>query len=90
MEAGAFTYPKLHFFKSGNPYYGSYKGLNYKITPREDMLDIIVWYGLYCSSVSETVAQTVLPMTEEGLENSREYLWDQYKQMLSNTAKDAN
>ena len=54
MEKDAFTYPELHYFKSGNTYSGSYKGLNYILTPDDETLHIAVWYGMYCSAVSST------------------------------------
>ncbi len=79
-----FAYPKLHFFTSGNPYTGSHNGMNYKLTPvidketKQGILKVAVWYGPYCSALSETVAQTELPLDEEGLAASRTYLAEQY------------
>ncbi len=81
MDPNAFAYPKLYYFQSGNPYTGSYKGLNYKLTPGEDTLHVAVWYGSFCSEKSEMVAETDLPLTEQGLSDSRQYLWEQYKLM---------
>lgn len=84
MDQGAFAYPKLYYFQSGNPYTGSWKGLNYKLTPKKDKesgeeaLIVQVWYGPYCSEASDMVDEVTLPMTEEGLESSRNYLWEQY------------
>ncbi len=82
MDAQAFLYPKLHYFKSGNVFTGSYKGLNYKLEPKEDLLCVSVWYGPLCSALSEMAAQTEVPMTDEGLLQSREYLWGQYTAYL--------
>ncbi len=84
MDSTAFDYPKLLFFTNGNPFTGSYKGMNYILTPKKDKetgessLEVAVWYGPLCSAMSEMVASTVLPLTEEGLEQSRAYLAEQY------------
>lgn len=90
MDEGAFTYPKLSYFKSGNPFTGSWKGLNYKLIPEEDTLHIAVWYGAYCSTVSEMAAETDLPLTDDGLTKSRQYLWEQYTLMLNHTGNQLN
>jgi hypothetical protein len=82
MDEKAFSYPKLHYFKSGNVFTGSYKGLNYKIDPKEDGLHIGIWYGPLCSALSEMAVETVLPLTDQGLSDSRQYLWEQYKLFL--------
>lgn len=82
MEKGAFAYPKVYYFEQGNLYTGSYKGLNYKISPNKEtqILQVTVWYGMFCSAVSEAEQQADFPMTEEGVQQSREYLWDTYCQ----------
>lgn len=80
MENGAFAYPKVYYFEQGNPYTGSYKELNYKIVPQKDTGELLVtvWYGLFCSAVAEPVEQQRFPMTAQGLEQSRQYLWETY------------
>ena len=84
MDACMFDYPKLLFFTNGNTFTGSYKGMNYILTPKKDKetgessLTVAVWYGPLCSALSEMVAETVLPLSEEGLTQSREYLKEQY------------
>ncbi len=84
MDNSVFDYPKLLFFTNGNAFTGSYKGLNYILTPKKDKetgessLTVAVWYGPYCSSMSEMVAETILPLSEEGLEQSRTFLAEQY------------
>lgn len=84
MDVSVFDYPKLLFFTNGNPFIGSYRGMNYILTPKQDKeagessLQVAVWYGPYCSAMSEMVAETVLPLSEEGLAQSREYLAEQY------------
>ena len=67
MDKDAFAYPELHYFKSGNTYSGSYKGLNYKLTPDGETLHIVIWYGMYCSAVSEMRSIVVLPMPRRGV-----------------------
>lgn len=81
MTDSVFEYPKLHYFRSGNRFSGSYKGLNYLITPKNDQLHIDVWYGPYCSAVSDMVDATDLPLSDEGLAESRRYLLQQYNNM---------
>lgn len=84
MDSGVFEYPKLLFFTNGNPFAGSYKGMNYILTPKKDKetgessLTVAVWYGPLCSAMSEMVAETVLPLSEEGLTQSRAFLAEQY------------
>jgi len=84
MDTSVFAYPKLHFFTSGNPYTGSHRGMNYKLVPVIDkeadtkVLKVAVWYGPNCSTLSEMEAETELPLTEDGLAQSREYLAEQY------------
>lgn len=96
MDQGAFAYPKLYYFQSGNPYTGSWKGLNYKIEPLTDedsgekLLGVSVWYGPFCSDVSEMVSEIFLPMTEEGLERSREHLWEQYGILQKKSLEESN
>lgn len=94
MDQNAFAYPKLHYFKSGNPFTGSYKGMNYMLTPQkgeeESSLEVAVWYGPFCSSVSEMVAQISLPLSDDGLEQSRAFLWEQYAIFCKNSAESEN
>ncbi len=84
MDNSVFDYPKLLFFTNGNTFTGSYKGMNYILTPKKDKetgessLTVAVWYGPFCSALSEMVAQTEMPLSEEGLEQSRVYLAEQY------------
>ena len=87
MSQQAFAYPKLYYFQSGNPYTGSYRGMNYKLEPTEiededgeksKILFLTVWYGMFCSDVSEPEAEFFFSFDEEGLEKSRAVLWEQY------------
>ena len=84
MDTSVFEYPKLLFFTNGNTFTGSYKGMNYMLTPNKDKetgesgLTVAVWYGPMCSALSEMVAETVLPLSEEGLTQRRVYLAEQY------------
>ncbi len=84
MDTAVFDYPKLLFFTNGNTFTGSHKGMNYILTPKKDKetgessLTVAVWYGPLCSAMSEMVAETVLPLTQEGLDQSRVYLAEQY------------
>ncbi len=90
MADTAFAYPKLYYFLSGNEYTGSYKGMNYKLkitTCEKDgeetkVLWLSVWYGPYCSALSEPVAEFTFPVTEEGLDQSRDCLREQYAAFL--------
>ncbi len=96
MDKSVFAYPKVYYFECGNPYTGSYKGMNYKLTPQKDeetgekSILVSVWYGMFGSAVSEIVAEYTVSMSENGLERSREYLCEQYDIFAKKTLEEEN
>lgn len=80
--------PVLHSFENNNVFTGSYGRLRFKITPavvmanakEVDMAQSTVkaeyWHGVYCYELSEIEAEQVFPMSEEGREAIRTWLWE--------------
>lgn len=92
MALRDFPLPGILFFTSGNPFTGSYKGLNFKVIPvkakaEEDIaahFDVAVWTGEKCSELSEMRATTQFPLDTDGLAASEEWLREQYRVLVEN------
>lgn len=86
MALRNFPIPGILFFTSGNPFSGSYKGLNYRIDPvkgnaEKDItahLDVCVWPGSLCSDLSEKTATAEFPLDVDGLAQAEDWLRAQY------------
>ncbi|MBQ8683045.1 MAG: hypothetical protein IJ518_00835 [Clostridia bacterium] len=86
-----FFIPGIQFFISGNPFSGSYKGLNYRVVPvkanvEKDIdshLEVAVWYGMLCSDLSEMAAREQFPLDVDGLEQTKGWLQQQYERMVT-------
>ena len=91
MALRDFPLPGILFFTSGNPFSGSYKGLNYRVEPvkakpEEDIsahFDVCVWLGEKCSELSEMAATTQFPLDTDGLTASEDWLREQYKLLMT-------
>ncbi len=89
MSLKDFPIPGIHFFISGNPYSGSYKGLNYRIIPvkadveknMDSHLEASVWYGMLCSDLSEMAAEATFSLDTDGLTEVEAWLRQQYALM---------
>ena len=89
MALRDFPLPGIHFFVSGNPFTGSYRGLNYRVTPvkadvEKDIdshLAVSVWYGMLCSDLSEMAAQADFSLDTDGLAAAEGWLQQQYAHM---------
>lgn len=89
MALRDFPLPGIHFFISGNPFTGSFKGLNYKVIPvkadeEKDIdshLTVSVWYGMLCSDLSEIQAVAEFPLDIDGLAQAEAWLAEQYAAM---------
>ena len=85
-----FFIPGIQFFISGNPYTGSYQGLNYRLIPvkadvEKDIdshLEAAVWYGMLCSSLSEMEAEAQFPLDVDGLAQAEAWFRTQHAIML--------
>ena len=89
MALRDFPLPGIHFFISGNPFTGSFRGLNYRILPvkadAEKDIDshfaVSVWTGMLCSSLSEVEAEATFPLDTDGLAAIELWLREQYKKL---------
>ena len=92
MALRDFPLPGILFFTSGNPFSGSYKGLNYRVDPvkskpEEDIsahFAACVWLGEKCSELSEMAATAQFPLDVDGLAATEEWLREQYKLLMDN------
>lgn len=82
MERQSIWIPDLEYFGYGNIYSGSRKEFNYKITPKENTLQTMVWYGKLCSEKSEPAASREDPLDDHGLPALIEWLDAQYEHYL--------
>ncbi len=86
MENGMFQLPTITFFVNGNPYSGSYRGMNYLATPVkadvekdvEAHIILKVWYGPLCSDLADIVATHTVGLDTDGLVTATAWLNDQY------------
>ncbi len=91
MALRPFFMPGIQFFMSGNPYTGSYQGLNYRLIPvKADVekeidshLEVAVWYGMLCSDLSEMAAEAEFPLDTDGLSAAEGWLKAQYAAMTA-------
>lgn len=88
MALRDFPLPGILFFTSGNPFTGSYKGLNYRLDPvkakpEEDIaahFAVCTWTGEKCSELSEMRATTEFPLDVDGLTATENWLREQYQE----------
>ena len=88
MALRDFPLPGILFFTSGNPFSGSYKGLNYRVDPvkakaEEDIpahFAVCTWLGEKCSELSEMHATAQFPLDVDGLTATEDWLRAQYQE----------
>lgn len=90
-----FYVTNLHSWINGNPFYGSFHGLRFRIKPapvldkitgeplENSSVEALVWYGEYCLEESETAASAVFPLSEQGREQVIDWLEEQYQWMTT-------
>ncbi len=91
MALKDFPLPWLLFFASGNPFTGSYRGLNYRLDPvkedpeqeRPNRLTVAVWEGERCSQLSEMRATATFSLERDGLAAAEDWLRSQYAAFAS-------
>ena len=91
MPLRDFPLPGILYFTSGNPFTGSYKGLNYRVLPvkakaEEEIsahFEAAVWTGEKCSELSEMKATAQFPLDEEGLAATEVWLREQYQAFVN-------
>jgi len=87
MALRDFPLPGILYFTSGNPFTGSYKGLNYRVDPIKGKAEenitahfaAAVWTGEKCSEFSEMRATAQFPLDENGLAATEDWLREQYQ-----------
>ncbi len=87
MALPDFPIPGILFFTSGNPFTGSYKGMNYRILPvkadeEKDVsahLEAAVWDGMLCSELAEMRATADFSLDTDGLAALKDWLRQQYE-----------
>ena len=87
MPLRDFPIPGILFFTSGNPFSGSYKGLNYRIYPikgkaEEDIaphLYVFTWMGEKCSELSEKRSEAEFSLDIDGVAAAEEWLRAEWK-----------
>ena len=91
MALKDFPLPGILFFISGNPFTGSYRGLNYRLDPVKEepeqknpsRLAVAVWEGERCSQLSEMRATESFPLDRDGLAAAEDWLRAQYAAFAS-------
>lgn len=80
--------PVLHSFENNNIFTGSCEELRFKITPNvimanakevdmeQSSIKAEYWHGNLCYEFSEIEAEQTFPMSEEGREAIRTWLWE--------------
>ena len=80
--------PTLHTFENGNVFTGSYGLLRFRAKPNVTMLNpkevdmenssitVEYWHGLFCYEKGEMEGEKTFPMSEEGREAMRDFLWE--------------
>ena len=87
MALRDFPIPGILFFTSGNPFSGSYKGMNYRLDPvkgkpEENItahVDAKIWLGEKCSELSEMKETAEFPLDSDGLVAAEDWLRAQYQ-----------
>lgn len=76
-----FSLCPLDYFSNGNRYTGSAEHLRYLVTPQDDQLEASVWCEDVCLSLAEIRATKSFPQSQEGLDQVRSWLTEQYHQL---------
>lgn len=90
MALRDFPLPGILFFTSGNPFTGSYKGMNYRVDPVKAKAEenisahfaVCVWTGEKCSELCEMRATAQFPLDKDGLTAAEDWLREQYAAVL--------
>ena len=64
----------IWFYQYGNDFSGSEGLFNFKIIPRDNKLEVYVWYGQYCFQKSTPVAEDKFELTQSGLNQVHDFL----------------
>ena len=73
--------PTLLFWENGNSWYGSLGQARFFIQPQEDQLTVQLWRGPLTKELSEILAETVVPLSQEGLDQLTAWLNQQAEKL---------
>ena len=68
--------PTLSSMEYGNVWTGSRKNARWRIEPKDGIMTVEVWPGPMCRECSEVSHTAEFPVSEEGLEQLRGWLFD--------------
>lgn len=66
--------PTLSFWENSNSWYGSLGQARFFIQPQEDQLTVQLWRGPLTKELSEILAETAVPLSQEGLDQLTAWL----------------
>ncbi len=66
--------PKFMYFQYGNAFTGSFRALNYKLTPEEETIRVQIWHSQLCSTLAEMEEEREFSKDETGLQAAVDWL----------------
>ena len=80
MEQELFL-PTLSSMEYGNLWTGSRKNARWKILPEDGQMNVEVWPGPLCYECSTVTHTAQFPISEEGIEQLRQWLFDRSEEL---------
>lgn len=80
MENNIFL-PTLSSMEYGNLWTGSRKNARWRIIPRDGQMETEVWPGPLCCELSTVTHTAQFPISEEGIEQLRGWLFDRSEEL---------
>lgn len=80
MEQALFL-PTLSSMEYGNPWTGSRKNARWRIIPADGQMSVEVWPGPLCYECSTVTHTASFPVSEEGIEQLRAWLFDRSEEL---------
>ena len=80
MEQEIFL-PTLSSMEYGNVWTGSRKNARWRITPKDGVMETEVWPGPLCYECSTATHTAQFPVSEEGIEQLRQWLFDRSEEI---------
>ncbi|RPF43410.1 hypothetical protein EDD70_2374 [Hydrogenoanaerobacterium saccharovorans] len=78
MSHKLFDIRNLEYYKSYNVFTASKDNFRYKITPRDHIFYVEVWYGKLCYEKSQIVEKSEFTLDQDGFENLIAWLEEKY------------
>ena len=73
--------PTLSSMEYGNVWTGSRKNARWKIVPEGGQMNVEVWPGPLCYECSTVTNTAQFPISEEGIEQLRQWLFDRSEEL---------